>query len=80
MIIFAGALSGALFCTLLAVLAKTFNLGLFENIALGALAGGGTVALVGGVAPSHLAAMLLGVAVALSLMVIVGAVLNARAR
>lgn len=80
MIIFAGALSGAIFCTLLAVLSKHLNLGLGQNIALGAVVSGGVVALVGEIAPSHLASIVLGIAMALIVMALVGAALNARAR
>ncbi len=80
MIIVAGAIVGAIACTLMAVLAKQFNLGLAQNIALGALCCGGTVALAGGVAPSHLAGILLGLVVSLICMAAIGAVLNHRAR
>jgi len=80
LIVVAGALVGAVACTLMAVLAKRFNLGLAQNIALGALCCGGTVALVGGVAPSHLAGIFLGVAVSLICMAAIGTFLNHRAR
>ena len=80
MIVGAAALIGAIACTLMAVLAKQFNLGLAQNIALGALCCGGTVALVGGPAPSHLAGILLGLVVALIAMAAIGAWLNHRAR
>ena len=80
MIVLAGAISGAVICTLVALFAKQFNLGLVQNIALGALCCGGTVALVGGVAPSHMAGILLGLAVSLIAMVSIGAFLNHRAR
>lgn len=80
MIILAGALTGAILCTLLAISAKQFNLGLVQNVVLGALGTGGTVALVGEVAPSHLASVLLGITVSLIAMVLIGTWLNARAR
>ena len=80
MIVLAGAIVGAIACTLMAVMAKRFNLGLVQNILLGALCCGGTVALVGRVAPSHISGILLGLAVALICMAAIGTVLNHRAR
>ncbi len=74
------ALIGAVACTLMAVLAKPFNLGLVQNVTVGALGSGGTVALADPVAPSHLVALLLGLVVALAAMVAIGAWLNHRAR
>lgn len=80
MIVLGAAIVGAIACTLVAVMAKQFNLGLVQNIALGALGCGGTVALVGGDAPSHISGVLIGLAVSIVAMLAIGALLNHRAR
>lgn len=74
------SLLGAVACTLLAMTAKPLNLGLFENIALGAVSAGAATAGLSPVLPNLLARLPISAAIALGMMACVGAWLNARAR
>ncbi|MEM7472442.1 MAG: hypothetical protein AAF340_13920 [Pseudomonadota bacterium] len=75
------AFLGAVLCSLVAVIMKPLNLGLFENIALGGVCGGVAAYALRAmqVEPIGLAAMLQFLA-SLGPMVVIGLWLNARAR
>ena len=79
-VVLLAAVLGAVACTLFAIIAKPLNLGLFENIAVGAISAGAAAAGLGPALPDLLARLPVSAAIALGVMACVGAWLNARAR
>ncbi|MCY4335749.1 MAG: hypothetical protein OXC60_13915 [Litoreibacter sp.] len=75
------AVLGALLCSVVAVVMKPLNLGLFENIGLGALCGGVSAYLLR-LFPVELLALMVALKLCAVLvpMVVIGLWLNARAR